>query len=99
MGLNTMLCLFTSSSTLRRSFSCAVISSSSVISSVPDPMMMSSTNRSAQSRIGPSKSSIMRWKTALPFLVPMGTTFHCLGPSGVDIPVQGLGSRYSGICR
>ena len=31
----------------------------------------------------------MRWKAALPFLAPIGTTFHCMGPSGVDIAVQG----------
>ena len=37
------------------------------------------------------------WKVALPFLAPIGTTFHCMGPSGVDIAVQGLGSGCSGI--
>ena len=30
----------------------------------------------------------MRWKAALPFLAPIGNTFHCMGPSGVDITVQ-----------
>ena len=39
----------------------------------------------------------MRWKAALPFLAPIGTTFHCMGPSGVDIAVQGLESGCSGI--
>ena len=63
------------------------------MSSVPDPMMMSSTKGSAQSRTGPSRCSIMRWKAALPFLAPVGITFHCMGPSGVDITVQGLDVR------
>ena len=40
MGLHTMLCLSNSLSTPRRSFSCASMSSSSVMFSVPDPMMM-----------------------------------------------------------
>ena len=97
MGLHTMLCLSNSLSTRRRSFSCASMSSSSVTFSVPDPMMMSSTKGSAQSRTGPSRSSIMRWKAALPFLAPIGTTFHCMGPSGVNIAVQGLESGCSGI--
>ena len=39
----------------------------------------------------------MRWKAALPFLAPIGTSFHCMDPSGVDIAVQGLESGYSGI--
>ena len=34
---------------------------------------------------------------ALPFLAPIGTTFHCMNPSGVDIAVQGLESGCSGI--
>ena len=99
MGLHTMLCLSSLLSTRRRSFSCASMSSSSVMSSVPDPMMMSSTKGSAQSRTGPSsRSSIMRWKAALPLLAPKGTTFHCMGPSGLDIAVQGVESGCSGIC-
>ena len=97
MGLHTMLCLSSSLSTRRRSFSCASMSSSSVMSSVPDPMMMSSTKGSAQCRTEPSRSSIMRWKAALPFLAPIGTTSHCMGPSGVDIAVQSLESGCSGI--
>ena len=97
MGLHTMLCLSSSLSTRRRTFSCASMSSSSVMSSVPDPMMMSSTKSSAQSWTGPSRSSIMHWKAALPFLAPIGTTFHCMGPSGFDIAVQGLESGCSGI--
>ena len=92
-----MLCLSSSLSALRRSFSCASMSSSSVMSSAPDPMMMPSTKGSAQSRTGPSRSSIMCWKAALPFLAPIGMTFHCMGPSGVDIAVQGLESECSGI--
>ena len=48
-------------------------------------------------RTGPSRSSIMRSKAPLPFLAPIGTTFHCMGPSGVDIAVQGLESGCSGI--
>ena len=67
------------------------------MSSVPDPMMMSSTKGSAQTRKGPSRSSIMRWKAALLFLALMGTTFHCMGPSGVDIAVRGLETGCSGI--
>ena len=46
----------------------------------------------AQSRTGPSRSSIMRWNRVLPFLAPIGTTFHCMGPSGVLISVHGLES-------
>ena len=95
MGLHTMLCLSSSLSTRRRSFSCASMSSSSVMSSVPDPM--SSTKGSTQSRTGLSGSSIMRWKAELPFLAPIGTTFHCMGPSGVNIVLQGLESGCSGI--
>ena len=97
MGLHTMLCLSRSLSTRRRSFSCVSMSSSPVMFSVPDPMMMSSTKGSAQSRTGPSRSSIMRWKAALPFLAPIDTTFHCMGPSSVDIAVHGLESGCSGI--
>ena len=37
MGLHTMLCLSCSLSTRRRSFSCASMSLSSVMCSVPDP--------------------------------------------------------------
>ena len=97
MGLHTMLCLSSSLSTRRRSFSCASMSSCSVMSSVRDRMMMSFTKGSAQSRTGPSRSSIMRWKAALPFLARIGTTYHCMGPSSVDIAVQGLDSGCSGI--
>ena len=39
----------------------------------------------------------MRSKAALPFLAPIGTTFHCMNPSSVDIAVPGLESRCSGI--
>ena len=48
--MHNMLCLSKTPNTGRKSFSCASMSSSSVMSSVPDPMMMSSTNGSAQSR-------------------------------------------------
>ena len=60
MGLHTMLCFSGSLSTLLRSFSCASIRSYSVMSCVPDPMTMSSTKGSAQSRTGQSRSCIMR---------------------------------------
>ena len=50
MGLHTMLCLSSLLSTRRKSFSCALMSSSSVMFSVPDPMMMSSTKGLAQSQ-------------------------------------------------
>ena len=53
--------------------------------------------RVGTSRTGQSKSSLMRWKAALPFLAPMGSTFNCMGPRGIDIAVQGLESWYSGI--
>ena len=31
------------------------------------------------------------------FLAPMGTTFHCMGPSGGDVAVHGLKSSCNGI--
>ena len=39
----------------------------------------------------------MRWKAAFPFLAPMGSTFHCIGPSRVVIAVHGLESSCGGI--
>ena len=39
----------------------------------------------------------MRRKPAFAFLAPMGTTFHCMVPSGVDIAVHGLESSCIGI--
>ena len=49
MGLHTMLCLSKTPNTRRKSLSCASMTSSSVMSLVPDPIMISSTNGSAQS--------------------------------------------------
>ena len=85
------------SRTRPKCFDRALINLSSDMSSVQDPMMMSSTNGSAQSRTRPSRSSIMRWNTALPFFAPIGTSLRCVGPSGVLMAVHALESLCSGI--
>ena len=75
------------SKTFLKSASWAASSYSSVILSVPHLTMISSTKGSAQSATGLRMSSNMGWKDALPFLHPMGSTFHWRGPSGVDMAV------------